>query len=64
MAHAGLSFGKHVTVTTTDGHVLSGTVGLVAPDRVWIYYEAGIHVVYRRAVLDVSPRRPAPPRSA
>lgn len=54
----GLSFGEHVTVTTTDGHVLSGTVRLVALDRVWIYYEAGIHVVFRRAILDVSPGAP------
>ena len=52
-APRGLNIGQHVVVTTQDGHTLRGHVSLVAPDRVWLKYESGIHVIYRDAIQKI-----------
>ncbi len=46
-----------VTVTTLDGHVLTGVVRMTTPVKVHLYYPSGVHVIYRDHVASV---RPAP----
>jgi hypothetical protein len=45
-----VTVGQHVVIHTLDGHALRGRVSLVAPDRVWLNYPAGVHVVYRAQI--------------
>ncbi|MBA3585400.1 MAG: hypothetical protein H0W36_12910 [Gemmatimonadetes bacterium] len=44
-----------MTVTTLDGHVLTGTVRMTTPEKVHLYYASGVHVVFRDQVASVQP---------
>jgi hypothetical protein len=45
--------GQTITLTTTDGHVLTGRVVYSSPDRLILVYPAGMHTVYRRAITEI-----------